>query len=135
MQIILHDLDTLRARSRDLVRNNGFARGLIRNVVNQVVGTGFMPQSVVEHEETPFTETQAQTFRRRSERLWRRWTKFADANRRQDFNGLLATIFASTIGRRRLLRAAAPNPARPVPAALALARGDRGAQGQHAGSR
>ena len=94
---LLHDLDTLRSRSRDLVRNAPFARGLVRNIVNQVVGTGFRPQSVVDHEEAPVTERQAQRFRRSSERLWKRWIPFADANRRRDFAGLLEQGFGSTV--------------------------------------
>lgn len=92
---LLHDLDTLRARSRDLARNNGFARGLVRNITNQVVGTGFTPQSLVDAEDAPLTERQAEQFRRRSEKLWRRWTPHADANRRHDWTSILTTAFAS----------------------------------------
>lgn len=94
---LLHDLDTLRSRSRDLHRNAPFARGLIRNIVNQVIGTGFTPQSSVDAEDAPVTERQAETFRRRSEKLWKRWAPKADANRRSDFTELLTTIFTSAL--------------------------------------
>lgn len=94
---LLGDLDTLRARSRDLVRNSGFARGLVRNIVHQVVGTGYRPQSQVDAETSPLSDGQARDFRRQAERLWRRWEPTADANRRLDFTGLLSAAFSAAV--------------------------------------
>lgn len=41
------DADTMRARARDLVRNNAYARGMVDARVRNIVGTGFRPQARV----------------------------------------------------------------------------------------
>lgn len=44
-QGVLSNLTTLRGRSRSATRNDGFAKGVIDNLVSEIIGTGIKPQS------------------------------------------------------------------------------------------
>lgn len=45
---LLGDANTIRARARDLVRSNAYARGIVNALVRNVIGRGIVPQSRVE---------------------------------------------------------------------------------------
>jgi len=70
----------LRARSRDLVRNNSYAAEAVRVLTNNLVGTGILPQ--FGHQD-PDAKLAAKA-------IWKRWaeTSECDADGRHDFNGL-----------------------------------------------
>jgi lambda family phage portal protein len=69
------DLPALRARSRDLCRNAGFAGGAVATVVTNAIGTGLTPQPSVDSdylsEQFGITEEAADAFERAAARLWR----------------------------------------------------------------
>lgn len=70
---ILDEVGSLRDRSRDLNRNDGFASGITLTMETNVVGTGLKPQSRLDAEAVGFTEARAKAFRKSAERAWRRW--------------------------------------------------------------
>lgn len=67
----LPDLPTLRARSRDLVRNAPLATGALNTVVTNVVGTGLRLQSSIDREVLGLSDEEADAWERRVERIWR----------------------------------------------------------------
>ena len=72
---------TIRARARDLVRNNAYARGILRARVRNVVGCGIKPQSrIVDASQEPVERLNEQI-----EELFGRWCKMADATGRLTF--------------------------------------------------
>ncbi len=56
---LLPDLPDLRERSRDLVRNDGTAAGIVTTMTSNVVGTGIIPQSNVDMESLGIDEATA----------------------------------------------------------------------------
>lgn len=80
-------VDTLRARSRDAVRQMGYAEAGVEALVSNIVGTGIKPQFVTPDPE--FNKVLAAAFLE--------WTDEADAEERLDFYGLQALAVRSTI--------------------------------------
>lgn len=80
-------LARLRARSRDLVRNNPYAAKAVQALVSNMVGTGLMPRARAQD-----TELAAQT-----DRLWVRFAASCDADGLTDFAGLQALIVRSLV--------------------------------------
>jgi len=78
--LVFRNLDTLRARSRDMVRRNPWAANALDAFVGNSIGTGIKPQSL--HPDAPIKE--------RIQALWLRWTDEADASNLTDFYGLQA---------------------------------------------
>jgi len=68
---ILPDLETLRNRSRDLVRNNPLAAGAIKTKVTNVVGAGFRQQSRIDRDAIGMTDDQADIWEAKAEREWK----------------------------------------------------------------
>lgn len=66
------DAAMIRARARDLVRNNHYARGILQALVRNVVGCGVFPQAT----------TGAESLDEQIEDLFDRWAKVADAQGR-----------------------------------------------------
>lgn len=93
------DLDTLRARSRDLVRNAPLAGGAINTLVTNVVGTGLTLQARVDAELLGLDEDAAAAWQRAAEREWLLWSEstLCDVTRGQDFYGLQALAFRSAL--------------------------------------
>lgn len=73
-------LVTLRARARDMVRNNSYAQKAIRTIVNNTVGTGILPQ--------PVSTSQARVKKFKAQ--WKLWaeTKACDYYGRHTMYGL-----------------------------------------------
>lgn len=74
--------NTLRARSRQLIRNNAWASNACETFTSEVIGSGIKPQS--RHPE--------QKIRTAIHEAWLRWTDEADADGRMDLYGLQALI-------------------------------------------
>ena len=72
--------ESLRAKSRDLVRRNAWAAAGVEAFVANAIGAGIKPQSLVADA----------TQREAIQALWRDWCEFADANGLTDFYGLQA---------------------------------------------
>jgi lambda family phage portal protein len=79
---VLWALSLLRARSRQAVRNDGYARMAVDRLVSNIVGAGIAPQS-----KAPTRE-----FRARLHALWLDWTDQADATGALDFYGLQSQV-------------------------------------------
>jgi lambda family phage portal protein len=79
---VLPDLRMLRDRSRGATRNDGFAKGVIDDLVSNIIGTGMKPLCQVKDE----------TFRSAVEALWTLWTDDADADGQTDFYGLQSLV-------------------------------------------
>lgn len=76
-QGVLGNLASLRDRSRQAARNDGYADGAIDKLVTNLVGTGIKPLSQAVDPE----------FRKAVHRLWLRWTDESDADGLLDFYG------------------------------------------------
>lgn len=83
----IDDLPTLRARSRDLVRNSPVAGGAIETDVTHVIGTGLTMQSRIDHKALGITEEAAREWQSNTERLFSMWasSEFSDAFGDQNF--------------------------------------------------
>lgn len=74
---MLGSLTTLRDRSRQATRNDGYARGAIDKLTSNIVGAGMQPLSQADDPE----------FRRQVQALWLLWTDESDADHQQDWYG------------------------------------------------
>lgn len=74
---VLYHLATLRDRSRQAVRNDGYAKGIIDKLVTNIVGTGIKPLS----------QAQDADFRSAVQELWLCWTDHSDADGLLDWYG------------------------------------------------
>jgi lambda family phage portal protein len=91
---LLPDLDTLRQKSQALVRDDAHASAAVRVLLENVVGTGIMPQASVRPELTGCTEAQCAEFNRAAEQYFKEWAAdFADANRISDFADLTEIVY------------------------------------------
>lgn len=74
---LLYSLATIRDRSRQAIRNDGWAKGAIDKLVYNIVGTGIVPLS----------KAQDSAFRTEVQALWYRWTSVSSTSGQQDFYG------------------------------------------------
>lgn len=74
---LLYSLATLRDRSRQAIRNDGWAKGAIDKLVYNIVGTGIVPLS----------KAADPTFRSAVQALWLAWTSVSSTSGQQDFYG------------------------------------------------
>lgn len=95
----LWDLLTLRARSRDLVRNNAIGRGAVQTVVQNTVGSGLKLQANPDGEALRLSPDDTAAFKKTVEREWRLFaeTTDCDLNRRLNFYGLQSLAFRSAL--------------------------------------
>lgn len=128
----LNDLETLRARSRDLVRNAPLATGAINTVVTSTIGTGLLPQSnpdVLTLQAAGVSDQQIEAFKSAAERNFRLWanSRDCDASRGQTFTGLQSLVFRSSLesGDVFTLRRMITRPGRQHKTALQIIEADR----------
>jgi lambda family phage portal protein len=95
------DLETLRARSRDMVRNTPLATGAIGTVVQNVVGTGLTLQAKPDWEAVGrnVSDEEADGWTAQVEREFRLWAEGTDCDltRTQNFYGLQGLVFRSAL--------------------------------------
>lgn len=84
----LGGLHELRERSRDMIRNDPHASGMVDTWADNIVGQGLTPQSKVDFETIGITEEQAQAFQKAAEKSFKRWSKQADVTGLQSFEEL-----------------------------------------------
>lgn len=98
-ETMLWDLITLRARSRDLMRNAAIARGAVKTVVTNVVGSGLKLQASPDAEALGISDEQAAALKKTIEREFRLFadTTDCDLNRRLNFSGLQSLAFLSAL--------------------------------------
>lgn len=96
---LLPDLATMRNNARTMVRDDANAAALLRVLVENVVGTGMVPQSmVVASKETGFTESQAQEWNDEAESIFADWAEDeADATEHTDFAGLQQQVLRELV--------------------------------------
>lgn len=80
--ILIGGLDVLRARSRQMVRDNPYLRSASEDWCTNLISTGLAPSSAMKDE----------AYRAEINRLWNRWAKKADADSLTDFYGLQTMI-------------------------------------------
>ncbi len=85
--LVFRSADTLRSRSRDMVRRNPWATNALDAFVGNSIGTGIKPQSL--HPDASLREA--------IQALWLRWTDEADATGLTDFYGLQAIACRSVM--------------------------------------
>ncbi|HEY4194637.1 MAG TPA: phage portal protein [Mucilaginibacter sp.] len=79
-QQIIAALPTLRERSEDMARNNGYAKNAIRRVGNNVVGTGIMATPVSKNPNPEAAKKEEDLVKK----VWKEWAESTDC----DFDGM-----------------------------------------------
>ena len=124
----LGDLPTLRARSRDLGRNNPIAVGARQTSKSNVIGTGLRVRAKLDHKLVGLSEEAAETWERRVETLFDLWaqSRAADITLTQNFYELQGLVFNAVFesGDAFVLRRA-PKRRSIVPLALRVLEADR----------
>ena len=92
-------LDNLRARSRDLVRNHPLAGGAIHTIVGRTVGTGLALQVTPDRRVLGWDDEQAANWKAAVESEWRMWaeSRWCDIGGRLDFYGLQELVFRAAL--------------------------------------
>jgi lambda family phage portal protein len=98
-EVQIADLATLRARSRDLVRNAPIATGALGTWVTSTVGTGLVPHASIDRDLLGLSEDEADAWERQAERFWWAWagSPACDITRRHDFQAIQDTAFRSQL--------------------------------------
>lgn len=93
------DLQLLRERSRDMMRNAPLAGGAINTVVTNVVGSGMKLQSRLDRSALNMTEEQADAWADNTEREWKLWSESqeCDAARTLTFSAMQELAFRQTL--------------------------------------
>lgn len=91
------DLDSLRARSRDLARNVPIATGAINTAVTNIAGEGLAVSPAIDRDALGLTDEAAEEWERAAAREWAMWCKCADFAGVQDFAGLQVLALRSAL--------------------------------------
>ena len=96
---LLPDLPLLRARSRDLCRNNPIATGAINTSVTNVVGRGLRMQSVIDSSYLGMNDDERNSWQTNTEREFKLWSQspFCDLNETLVFSELQELAFRSSM--------------------------------------
>lgn len=126
---IVGDLPALRARSRDLARNNAIATGAIGTQVSHVVGTGLSLQPAPDAAYLGLTEVDAEAWQTATQREWKLWAESLDCDcaRQVNFYGMQRLAFRAALesGDSFVLTPSIRRPGRPYQLALQLIEADR----------
>lgn len=119
----LSDADVIRARARDLVRNNAYAKGIVRAKVRNIVGCGIRPQVAVTRRNGKPNER----FNQRAEQVFERWQRRCDVSGRLSFYEMQRLIRSelTEAGECLVNFVRSSDRSRPVPLALELIEADR----------
>jgi lambda family phage portal protein len=90
---LLSDAATIRARARDLVRNNAYARGIINALVRNVIGCGIVPQARITNE----AQEPIEALNNQCDTLFDRWARVADAGGRLTFWEIQRLVYREVI--------------------------------------
>lgn len=90
-------LETLRERSRELVRNDGLARAAIDVFVSNVIGRGLRPQSTLRADRLGLSPETAREVQQSIEDQFEDWCKVSDSRNRLDFYGMQDLVFRSIL--------------------------------------
>lgn len=131
--VTLPDLQELRVRSRDLIRNAPIATGAINTVVTNTIGVGLKLQSRIDRDILKGVlgdnEEAFSAFERQAERLFGYWasSQDCDASRIQNFCGLQDLTFRSVLeaGDAFIIRRFIERPGKMFATALQVVEADR----------
>ena len=84
---ILEDLPALRARSRKMIQNNGWAAGMHSTLKTSVITSGLRVESRLDHTLLGISERSARRKEREIESAFNLWVEHSDAGGRLDFYG------------------------------------------------
>jgi len=95
----LQSLQTLRNRSRDLVRNAPAAKGAIAKLLSGTIGKGLRLQSSIDRDFLRLSETQAQEWQEQAQQEFRIWSESKDCDfmRQLNFFGLQRLAYTSKL--------------------------------------
>lgn len=95
----LPEMDTMRARSRDMARNSPIACGAINTNVTSVIGPGLKMKPAIDRKTLGMTDEQAEAWEYKAEFLWRMWSESVecDATRTQNFLQLQGLVYRSVL--------------------------------------
>ena len=124
---LLPELKDIRERSRDLNRNDAHATGITSTMTTNVVGSGIRPQSRIDKEYLGLGDEQAGQFQKDAERVWRKWSPYADAGNRMDFYEIQQLIDRQILenGEAVIMPLMIDDPERPYSLALQVIESDR----------
>lgn len=93
------ELNTLKARARDLSRNNGVARGALHTIKDNVVGTGLRLNARPDYEALGMDKEWADDWARKVESMFKLYADSfdIDAAREMNFTGLTRQVFLSQL--------------------------------------
>ena len=77
---IIYDVDRLRRRSQDMLRNSPLATGAVNTATSNVVGLGLKLQSRINAKILNLTEEQANDWQQKTESEWSMWADSLDAD-------------------------------------------------------
>lgn len=89
---LLRELNLLRERSRDLVRNDGLASNIVNTISINTIGAGFQVQSRPDAKRLGISESEAQRLADEAEDIWNNWIPEADAQDRLHFMDMLNLV-------------------------------------------
>lgn len=95
----LDDIDTLRERSRDLVRNAPLATGALKTKTTSIVGTGLRLNAQIEREFLGLSDDEADEWEANTEREFNAWagSQECDIERTLNFYSMQALAFHATL--------------------------------------
>lgn len=126
---IARDLPTLRARSRDQMRNAPVSLGALNQAVSAVVGTGLSHSAAIDAEFLGLTQSEADAWQSDVNRRFKAWSESADCDvaRQMNFYGLQKLFFRSWLesGDAFVLTPMVPRAGGPARLALQVIEADR----------
>lgn len=124
---LLPDLDRLRERSRDLNRNDSVASGITSTMLSNTIGTGICPQCTIDGEALGLEPEAVTTFQKQIERVWDKWSPFADAGNRMSFYEIQHLVERQVLenGEGLIIPVMIDEPGRPYFLALNIIESDR----------
>ncbi len=82
----IKDYDLIRARSRDLVRNNHHGRAVINRFVNSVIGRGLRVQPAIQYKQLGISREEAIQWQEETEAKFHLWAKSKECDHRKKLN-------------------------------------------------
>lgn len=79
---LLPNLESIRSKSRDLDRNNPYARGALETHVTNAIGTGLTPQSNIDYEFLDISQEDSRLIGKLMDRAWERQARYMDTGGR-----------------------------------------------------
>ena len=97
---LLGELETLRDRTRDMIRNHGLMSGAVQTHLDNVIGAGWRLNAKPDWRELGITDVDVRSeWEQSTEALWRRYAEDIDCNvdatRRTNFAGIMAQAYRS----------------------------------------